>query len=114
MTKPYTSRKLRNDLRRIDPSLDVQIRPVSVNGVPFGCSGFVTDPATGTVVYVRVDHNHGRDYDRALYRTAERLDDYSGGRNHLCAYSDLAQNIVGLLRSDDPLEFEGEDSYSPL
>lgn len=95
---PYTSAKLRNDLLRLDPSLNVQIKPVRVNGAVFGCSGFVISPSNGAIVYVSTDHNHGLMYDKALYRTAKSTRDYSGGTNNTCAYADLAQNVVNLLR----------------
>lgn len=95
---PYTSRKLRNDLLRLNPNLDVRIKPATVNGAVFGCSGFVSDPSNGAIVYVSTDHNHGTRYDQALYRTAKSLRDYTGGRNNQCSYSELAQNVVSLLR----------------
>ena len=95
---PYTSVKLRNDLLRLDPSLNVQVKPVRVNGAVFGCSGFVINPPNGAIVYVSTDHNHGQMYNKALYRTAKSTRDYSGGTNNTCAYADLAQNVVNLLR----------------
>lgn len=95
---PYTSVKLRNDLLRLDPSLNVQVKPVRVNGAVFGCSGFVVSPSNGAIVYVSTDHNHGQMYNKALYRTAKSTRDYSGGTNNACAYADLAQNVVNLLR----------------
>lgn len=98
---PYTSQKLRNDLRKLDPNLKVEVKPVKVNAAVFGCSGFVTNPANGAIVYVSTDHNHGTMYDKALYRTAKSTRDYTGGRNNTCSYADLAQNVVRLLRNGD-------------
>jgi len=48
--KALLATKLRNELRAIKPNFQVQLRNVDVNGVKMGCSGFVTDPATGRVV----------------------------------------------------------------
>ncbi|WP_405183589.1 hypothetical protein OG225_41995 (plasmid) [Nocardia sp. NBC_01377] len=68
--KSYLCRKLANRIRAIDPTLKIELRNVGVNGVSFGCSGFVVNPFTGRTVYVSTDHNHGTQYDNALYGTA--------------------------------------------
>lgn len=96
---PYTSRKLRNDLLKLRPTLKIDLRVSKVNGAVFGCSGFVTDPSNGAVVYVSTDHNHGTMYDKALYRTAKNTRDFTGGVNNTCTYADLAQNVIALLDS---------------
>lgn len=106
---PYTSQKLRNDLRKLDPNLKVEVKPVKVNAAVFGCSGFVTNPANGAIVYVSTDHNHGTMYDKALYRTAKSTRDYTGGRNNTCSYADLAQNVVRLLRNGIPPSQTGSE-----
>lgn len=100
-SEAYTSQKLRNDLHKLNPNLKVEIKPVRVNGAVFGCSGFVTNPANGVIVYVSTDHNHGTMYNKALYRTAKSTRDYTGGQNRTCTYADLAQNVVNLLRVGD-------------
>ena len=96
MFKPLLATKLKNQITAIDPVLIVTIKNVSVNGVKFGCSGFITDPRTGKHVYVNTDHNH-RTNTKALYRTAKSTRDYTGGVNHTAAYEDLAQAAVNLL-----------------
>jgi hypothetical protein len=96
MIKPLLATKLRNQITAIDPVLIVTLRNVSVNGVKFGCSGFITDPRTGKHVYVNTDHNHGTNT-TAFYRTAESTKDYTGGLNHFAEYGDLAQDAVRLL-----------------
>jgi hypothetical protein len=91
--------KLRNELLAIKPDLQVQLRNIAVNGVKMGCSGFVTDPATGRVVYLNTDHNHGTNYDQAYFRVARDAKDYRGGVNHLSGYTELAKGAADLLKS---------------
>ena len=90
---------LRNRLLAIDASLVVKLKNVRVNGALFGCSGCVTDPRTGRVVYVNTDHNHGTRWDNALYRRAKDDRDFTGGTNHTASYADLPQQVVALLRN---------------
>lgn len=93
-----TSTKLRNALKRINPDLDVKLRNVRINNVLHGTSGFVTDPATGHVVYVSADRNHGTAH-TSLLRVARDVRDYSGGHNHFSTFvvDELAQAVVELL-----------------
>lgn len=88
--------KLKNQILAIDSVLSVKLRNVTVNGVKFGCSGFITDFRTGRTVYVNTDHNHHINTD-AYYRTAKDTSDYHGGMNHFASYEDLAQAAVDLL-----------------
>ena len=44
--------KFRNQLHRLNPALQVDMKNIRINGVARGCSGYVTDPATGLVVEV--------------------------------------------------------------
>ena len=50
MTPPLLSVKLRNQLRKIDPALEVELKNTNINGRKVGCSGYVTDPRTGRVI----------------------------------------------------------------
>ena len=95
--KPLLATKLKNQITAIDSVLIVTLRNVSVNGVKFGCSGFITDPRTGRHVYVNTDHNHQTNT-KALYRTAKDTRDYTGGQNHFASYEDLAAAAVSLLK----------------
>jgi len=97
MFKPLLSTKLKNQILAIDPVLIVSLKNISVNGVKFGCSGFITDPRTGRHVYVCTDHNHFTNT-TALYRTAKDTRDYTGGMNNFASYEDLAQAAVNLLK----------------
>jgi ribosomal protein L10 len=96
MIKPLLSTKLRNQIHAIDSVLLVTLRNISVNGVKFGCSGFIYDPRTDRTVYVNTDHNHQTNT-RALYRTARDTKDYTGGPNHFASYEDVAAAAVKLL-----------------
>lgn len=89
--------KLRNQIHAIDPKLTVDLKNIRVNGAPQGCSGFVSD-GHGHYVYVSADRNHGTNTD-ALCRTASGPKDYSGGRNHITSYDELAQAAVDLLKA---------------
>jgi hypothetical protein len=91
--------KLRNELLAINPDLQVQLRNIVVNGNKMGCSGFITDPATGRVVYLNTDHNQGTNFDRAYFRVARDAKDYRGGLNHFSGYTELAEAAAELLKS---------------
>lgn len=97
--KALLATKLRNELLAIKPDLQIQLRNIAVNGVKMGCSGFITDPATGRVVYLNTDHNHGTSYDRAYFRAARDAKDYRGGINHCAGYNGLAASAVDLLKN---------------
>ena len=105
LVKALLATKLRNELRAIKADLQVELRNVDVNGVKMGCSGFVTDPATGRVVYLNTDHNHGTNFDRAYFRVARDTRDFHGGRNHFSSYTELAEAAADLLKNPN---FDGE------
>jgi hypothetical protein len=88
--------KLKNALVKIDPALTVALKNERVNGQLQGCSGFVTNPSTGNIVYVSTDCNHGTSRG-ALYRTATTTRDFSGGANRFAAYDELPRAVVELL-----------------
>lgn len=95
--QPLAAIKLRNRLLALRPDLVIKLRNVRVNGALFGCSGFITDPETGRIVYVNTDHNHGISYNNAYYRTAEHDKDFTGGRNHWATYDELPAKVIKLL-----------------
>lgn len=98
MSNVILATKLRNALRATVPSATVKFSNISINGVKQGCSGFVTDPATGNVVYVSTDVNHGTTT-KALVRTARDTKDYRGGRNTFTPLDphDIAVRVRELL-----------------
>ena len=61
--------KVRNALLREDDSLRIDLKDVRVNGAHMGCSGYVSDPNTGTTIYLTTDilPVAGR-HDDVLYR----------------------------------------------
>ena len=101
MTKNLMATALKNRLLALDPALTVSLKNIRVNGNPMGCSGFVTNPATGKIVYVNTDHNHGTQFDNAYYRTAAHTKDFRGGRNNFATYSDLPEAVVKMAHSPE-------------
>jgi hypothetical protein len=97
-TNALAMTKLKNRILAIDPDLVVELRNIRVNGVLFGCSGFITDPRSGRIVYVNTDHNHGTRWDQPYYRTATSTRDYTGGQNHFTTYAKLPALAVALLK----------------
>lgn len=95
-----SSVKLRNRLRAIRPDLVIEIKNVRVNGQLRGCSGFVKNPANDHIVYVNTEDNLRSG--EALYRTAESMKDYRGGRNRFAAHEELPDAIVDLLDHANP------------
>lgn len=40
--------KFRNQIHRLNPALQVDMKNIRINGVARGCSGYITDPATAS------------------------------------------------------------------
>ncbi|MET3172882.1 UNVERIFIED_ORG: hypothetical protein ABIB52_000710 [Arthrobacter sp. UYCu721] len=97
--KPLLALKLRSQILAVNAGLTVQLKNVAVNGTKMGCSGFITDPGTGRVVYLNTDHNHGTSYNHAYYRVAQDTGDYRGGINHFSDYASLAEGAAALLKA---------------
>lgn len=89
--------KVKNAFKRVAPDLVLSLRNSRVNGQLQGCTGFVTDPATGRVAYLSTDANHGTN-SQALYRTAAHDKDYQGGTNRFCDVDELPERVIDLLR----------------
>lgn len=49
--------KFRNQLHRLNPALQVDMRNTRINGVARGCYGYITDPATGLVIEVDTEES---------------------------------------------------------
>jgi hypothetical protein len=93
MTSTLAMTKLKNQLVAINPGLKVELRNIRVNGQLRGCSGFVTNPATGAVAYVGTETDTGR----AHYRTARDTRDFAGGSNQYATFLALPQAVVDLI-----------------
>lgn len=89
--------KVKNQLKTHHPDIIPKLSNVRVNGQMQGCSGFLTDPATGRVVYLSTDVNHGT-VTEALYRIAAHDRDFSGGTNHFCDPGEIVTHAMTLLR----------------
>lgn len=94
--------KMKNALKRSYPNLVPHLSNVRINGQLQGCVGFIEDPNTGRIVYVSTDVNHGTT-NKALYRNAKHLKDWTGGRNRFAALDTeiLTKDIATLLTSND-------------
>lgn len=90
--------KLKRELLAVNAGLTVQLKNVDVNGVKTGCSGFVTDPASGRIVYISTEPVYGP-VRRAMFRVARDTRDYRGGINHFAGYGELAEAVTDLLKS---------------
>lgn len=88
--------KVKNAIRKIRPDVIIDLRNARINGKLQGCSGFITDPATGATVYLSTDRSHGLNR-TAYYRTARDNRDYTGGRNHTCPMDEVAIHALDLL-----------------
>jgi len=89
--------KLRNRLQAAQPDLRIELKNVRVNRQLYGCTGFVTDPATKKVVYVSTDTN-GLDSRQALLRTAEHTRDFTGGNNNYAPTDEQHLAVIRLLK----------------
>lgn len=96
--KPLAMTKLRNSIHAIDPDLKVELRNIRINGDLRGCSGFITDPDSGAVVYVNTEPTFGH-VREVLYRTAKDNRDYTGGHNRYAAPDQLPHAVINLLKA---------------
>ena len=84
--------KLKNMLLKAKPDLIVELKNITINGRKRGCSGFITNPKNGTVVYVNTEGTFGDiGY---LYRYARDNHDYTGYRNHFAKPDDKFVKVV--------------------
>lgn len=100
--------KLKNRILTVadenDLPLRFKLKNITVNRRNVGCSGFVTNIQTGSCVYVNTEHSaYAPMSDKVLYRYARDEKDFSSsglknGWNNFCLDSELADNVVKLLR----------------
>ena len=96
MGKPVSMTIVKNRLKKIAPHIEPHLSNVRINGHVHGCSGFLRNPDTGAIVYISTDLNHGTSR-QAMYRTAEHLKDYRGGRNHFCDFDEITERALEML-----------------
>lgn len=93
-----TSRKLKGRIKKVNPLVEVYLSDIKINGDIRGCSGFIRNPETGTIVYVNTERSaYGPLSDKYMYRTAKHLKDYTGGSNRWCNCEDLIPSVNALL-----------------
>jgi hypothetical protein len=80
------STKLKN---QFSPAHAVALKNIRVNDDKRGCSGFIS--LAGAIVYVNTEKCGSLGY---LYRAAEHLKDYTGGRNRFAR--DLESLVAGV------------------
>lgn len=102
MTPPLLSVKLRNQLRKIDPALEVELKNINVNGMKRGCTGYVTDPRTGRVIYVDTESLLPPIAGGAMWRAVAvkgRSTTPNGSRNYYSKEECLARDIVEAFKT---------------
>lgn len=96
---PLMSVKLKNRFNKENPALEVHLKNIRVNGDPRGCSGFIVNPANGKIVYVNTEGSvYGPLLGKIMYRTAEHLKDYTGGRNRWATDANIVSDVLELLQ----------------
>lgn len=96
------TRAVKNRMLKVDPNLEFDIHQVNVNGRKMGCSGYVTDPETGNVIYLSTDLIEviGQHMD-VMFRTVRDKNDTHGLTNHWASDDTFAAEAVHLLRHPD-------------
>lgn len=96
------TRAVKNRMLKVDPNLEFDIHQVNVNGRKMGCSGYVTDPETGNVIYLSTDFIEviGQHMD-VMFRTVRDKNDTHGLTNHWASDDTFAAEAVHLLRHPD-------------
>lgn len=91
------STKLKNALNKTGAELRFNLKNINVNGVKRGCSGFIINEHTGTVVYVNTEMCIPYGY---MYRFADNDRDYTGYHNRWAeTLDDLISGISACLKS---------------
>ena len=102
MTPPLLSVKLRNQLRKLNPALEVELKNTNINGRKVGCSGYITDPHTGRVIFVDTESLLQPIVGGDLWRAVEvkgRSYTPGGSRNYYSAEDRLARDIVEAFKT---------------
>lgn len=102
MTPPLLAVKLRNQLRKIDPTLEVELKNINVNGMKRGCSGYITDPRTGRVIYVDTEALLQPILGGAMWRAVAvkgRSTTPNDSRNYYSKEDRLARDIVEAFKT---------------
>lgn len=102
MTPPLLSVKFRNQLHKLNPALAVELKNININGRKVGCTGYITDPRTGRVIYVDTESLSQPPLGGALWRAVAVKDQShtpGGSRNYYSAEDRLARDIVEAFKT---------------
>lgn len=95
-TKTLVAAVLIRQVKKIDPTLTVNISNDYAGKFLTGCSGSIGN-GSNAWVYVCVDHTDGVN-GYMTYRTARHATDFVGGPTYYCEAADLARIAVQLLQ----------------
>jgi len=94
---PILMTKVKNTINKQKPGMNFYLRNISINGVKKGCSGFVENPANGSIVYLTTEENTIGPNSH-MYRYADHVKDYSGYCNRWAkGYDALVVSVCQLL-----------------
>lgn len=90
--------KLKNAIQK-KGDYTVELNNISINGRRIGCSGFITNPTNGKIVYVSTEKPAFAALDDySLIRYAKSTSDYVGGINHFVQDDRLCSKIIEMLK----------------
>lgn len=95
------STKLRNAIRKYseDMRLEYYLHDMMLYGRKTGCTGFIKNRDTGTIMYVNTEVRPMSSY-RYLYKYADNFNDYHGYHNRWAETLDgLAEGVSRCLRT---------------
>ena len=102
MTPPLLAVKLRNQIRKLDPALEVDLKNVRLRGMNQGCEGYITDPHTGRVIYVDTEALLHPILGGAMWRavaTKSHVTTPGGSRKYYSKEERLARDIVEAFKT---------------
>ena len=100
-------RKVENMISAEGGDYVCDLRNININGRNLGCSGFITNPANGVVVYVDTQKSCYRPIsDKNLVRYARDCKDYHGGVNEFISDYALARVLMSMLKDQKRYERE--------
>ncbi len=85
----YLSQKVKNLIKKLNPENNYifNLKNIDVNGQKRGCSGFITNPDIGNVVYITTEYCMAGHF---MYRYAENDHDFRGRTNRWDGKNDFA------------------------
>ena len=90
--------KLRNMVQKLG-NYEIKLNNISINGRKIGCSGFITNPVNGKIVFVSTEKPaYAALHKKNLIRYAKSTSDYAGGINHFVEDDRLCNKIVEMLK----------------